>query len=173
MLPYYANELIELGVSHVTITINAIDTKVGAKIYRYVSYLGNKLKGEEAARILRDNQLSGLKYLSSKGVVCKVNIVMIKGVNEEHIPSVVKKVKECGAFMTNIMQLIPAPNSAFEHMPLVSNAELNDMRKKCEVDLKQMYHCRQCRADAIGRLDNDRSIDFRTKSCSGVQCVAN
>jgi len=31
------------------------------------------------------------------------------------------------------------------------------MRKKCEVDLKQMYHCRQCRADAVGTLGNDIS----------------
>lgn len=28
-----------------------------------------------------------------------------------------------------------------------------------------MYHCRQCRADAVGTLDNDQSIEYRT--CSG------
>jgi nitrogenase molybdenum-iron protein NifN len=164
MLPFYAEELINLGVTHVTITMNTLDAKIGAKLYKHITYLGNTLTGEEGIAILIQNQLSGLKYLTSRGVVCKVNIVMVKGVNDYAIPDVVKKVKECGAFMTNIMQMIPAPGSVFEKMPLVSQVELNDMRKKCEIDLKQMYHCRQCRADAIGTLAEDRSIEFR---CSG------
>ncbi|APM40320.1 nitrogenase cofactor biosynthesis protein NifB [Clostridium kluyveri] len=168
MLPFYANQLIELGVSHVTVTINAVDKKIGARIYREVNYLGCKCTGEEGAEILLNNQLAGLRYLCEKGVVCKVNIVMLKGINDSHIKEVVKKVKDCGAYMTNIMQMIPVQGSGFEHLPLISNAELNEMRKKCEVDMKQMYHCKQCRADAIGTLAEDCSIDFRTPAgCSG------
>jgi nitrogenase cofactor biosynthesis protein NifB len=164
MLPFFADELIKLGVSHITITINTIDPAVGAKLYRSVTYLGQNLTGEEGAAVLLQNQLSGLRYLSSKGIVCKVNIVMVKGINDIYIPDTVKKVKECGAFITNIMQMIPVTGSAFEGMPFVSQVELNDMRKKCELDLKQMYHCKQCRADAIGTLAHDRSIEFRCES---------
>ncbi|MFL0198268.1 nitrogenase cofactor biosynthesis protein NifB [Clostridium sp. WILCCON 0269] len=168
MLPFYANQLVELGVSHVTVTINAVDKKIGAKIYREVNYLGHKYTGEEGAEILLNNQLAGLRYLCEKGVVCKVNIVMLKGINDKHIKEVVKKVKECGAYMTNIMQMIPVQGSKFQHLPLVSNVELNEMRKECEPNIKQMYHCRQCRADAIGTLAEDCSIDFRTPvGCSG------
>jgi nitrogenase molybdenum-iron protein NifN len=168
MLPFYANELVNLGVSHITITINAIDTSIGAKIYREVNYLGTKYTGEEGVKILLNNQLAGLKFLASKGVICKVNTVMIKGVNDEHISEVIKKVKECGAYITNIMQMIPVKGSAFEDRPMVSNVELNTMRNECEKYIKQMYHCRQCRADAIGTLAQDRSIDFRNMaSCSG------
>lgn len=169
MLPFYANDLIKLGVSHVTVTINAVDKKVGAKIYKEVNYLGHKYTGEEGAEILLDNQLKGLKHLCSRGMVCKVNIVMLKGINDKHIKEVVKKVKECGAYMTNIMQMIPVPGSRFEYLPLVSNIELNEMRKECEDDIKQMYHCRQCRADAIGTLAQDRSIDFRNTGCGSCE----
>lgn len=167
MLPVYAQEIADLGVSHVTVTINAIDPKIGAKIYKEINFKGKKYYGHEAAKILLFNQLTGLKDLSGNGVICKVNIVMIKGINEEHIPEVVKMVKECGAFMTNIMPLIPAPGSAFENMQLTSNKELNELRKKCEIDLKQMYHCKQCRADAIGMLSEDVSSEFRNKDCGG------
>lgn len=166
MLMYYADEIIRLGVTHVTITINAIDPKIGAQIYRHVNFMGAKLKGEEAARVLIANQLAGLRYLSSRGIVCKVNIVMIKGVNDNHIESVVKKVKEYGAFMTNIMPLIPASGSVFENMPMTSNKELNELRKKCNIHIKQMYHCKQCRADAIGALDNDMTMEFKNFNCS-------
>lgn len=160
MLPLYASELVELGVSHVTVTMNAIDPKIGAKVYRYVNYMGTKFEGESAAAILLANQLTGIKYLTERGLIVKVNIVMLKGINDEHIPSVVKKVKELNGTITNIMQMIPVKGSVFEDLPLVSNQEVMQMRKKCEVDLKQMYHCKQCRADAVGTLGDDRSIEF-------------
>lgn len=169
MLPFYANELVELGVSHVTVTVNTIDKEIGAKIYREVNYLGNKYTGVEGAEILINNQLTGLKYLCSKGVICKTNIVMLKGINDDHIKDVVNKVKECGVYMTNIMQMIPVKGSKFENLPVVINKELNKMRKECEIDIKQMYHCRQCRADAIGTLSEDRSIEFRNSTCGSCR----
>ncbi len=157
MLPFYANEILELGVSHITITINTVDPEIGVKLYKEINYLGVKYTGIDGARILLQNQLSGLKYLTSKGLICKVNIVYVKGVNDIGIEDTVKKVKECGAFMTNIMPMINAPGSVFEDIVTVNNEELLVMRKKCEVDLKQMYHCKQCRADAVGTLGNDIS----------------
>ena len=161
MLPFYAQELIDLGVTHVTITINGIDPKITAKVYKYVDYLGVTYTGEEGTRILLNNQLSGLKYLSDRGIVCKVNIVMLKGVNDHHIEEVTKRVKELGATITNIMQMIPVKGSVFENMPLVSNKEIMDLRKKCGEHISQMYHCKQCRADAIGTLEEDQSIKFK------------
>ena len=147
----------ELGVSHITITINTVDPEIGVKLYKEINYLGVKYTGIEGARILLQNQLSGLRYLTSKGLICKVNIVYVKGINDSGIEDTVKKVKECGAFMTNIMPMINAPGSKFEHIKTVNNEELLVMRKKCELDLKQMYHCKQCRADAVGTLGNDIS----------------
>lgn len=160
MLPQYAEELIELGVTHVTVTMNAVDPKIGAQIYKYIDYMGTRYCKEAAAAILLSNQLAGIKMLTAKGIMCKVNIVMLKGINDEHIPEVVAKVKELGGAITNIMQLIPVKGSVFEKLPLVSNAEILKMRNKCGETMKQMYHCRQCRADAVGTLDNDLSIEF-------------
>lgn len=158
MLPFYAQELIDLGVSHVTITMNAVDPKITAKVYKFVDYLGVIYTGEEAAQILLNNQLSGLKYLTDRGIVVKVNIVMLKGINDNHIYEITKKVKALGATITNIMQMIPVKGSVFEDMPLVSNKEITDLRVKCGENIKQMFHCKQCRADAIGTLENDEGI---------------
>lgn len=173
MLPNYAVDLQKLGVTHVTITINTIDPKIGARIYREINFNGKKLTGEEGAALLLKNQLEGLELLLSLGIVVKINVVMIKGINDTHIEEVIKRVKEKGVFISNIMPLIPAPGSVFEHMPLCTNIELNNLRKTCEVHLKQMYHCRQCRADAIGTLDNDCSVDFRSNSSNTVDNTGN
>ena len=166
MLPTYAHEFPKLGISHVTVTINAVDPKIGGKIYKHITYMGQKFEGESAGAILLSNQLAGLRMLVSMGIICKVNIVMLKGINDSHIPEVVKCMKDIGCYITNIMPMIPVEGSAFEKVSMVSNKELNEMRNACSISMKQMYHCKQCRADAIGTLDNDLSIEFN-KSCGG------
>ncbi|MEW6696730.1 MAG: nitrogenase cofactor biosynthesis protein NifB [Bacillota bacterium] len=160
LLPHYAPEIVELGIKHVTVTLCTLDPATGAKIYHYVYYQGKKYEGLEGARILLENQLTGIRYLAQRGVLVKVNIVMIKGINDSEIPSVVKKARQLGAFMTNIMPLIPAEGSAFAQLPPTNLQELNQMRDLCQIDLRQMRHCKQCRADAIGLLGEDRSREF-------------
>ncbi|HWQ74579.1 MAG TPA: nitrogenase cofactor biosynthesis protein NifB [Syntrophomonas sp.] len=155
MLPQYVEQIVELGVSHVTVTVNAVDVKIAAPIYQHIRYMGETYTGETAAAILLANQLAGIRMLVERDIIVKVNIVMLKDVNEEHIPAVVEKMKSLGVTLTNIMQLIPVKGSKFENMPLVSNKEIMQMRKQCGQTLTQMMHCRQCRADAAGTLDHD------------------
>ncbi len=171
MLPLYADELVNLGVSHVTVTLNAVDPVIGARIYKHISFMGVKYTGETAAAILLANQLSGIKRLCDLGIICKINIVMLKGINDKHIPKVVETVKEMGCYITNIMQMIPVKGSAFENMELTSNREITEMRNACGESMLQMYHCRQCRADAIGTLDNDQSYEFRGCGTGGIKII--
>lgn len=156
LLPRYASQIVELGIGHVTVTINAVDPAIGKRIYDHIRYEGSMYKGWEAAAVLLENQLQGLRELAQCGVLCKVNIVMIKGMNDGHIEQIVRTVKRNGAYITNIMPLIPVPGTPFGNLPAPSHAEICALRKKCEKHIKQMYHCRQCRADAIGTLGHDR-----------------
>lgn len=160
MLPFYANDLVSLGVSHVTVTVNTVNVRTGAEIYDTVTFLGKTYRGTEGADILLRNQLSGIRYLSARGIVVKVNIVLLKGINETEITEIMQMIRECGCTIANIMQLIPVAGSKFEYMELVSNFDLNRIRKECAAILPQMAHCRQCRADAVGTLGNDISFQF-------------
>ena len=163
MLPFYANELIDLGFSNITITINTVLPEVAAKIYRDVNYLGENFKGIKAGEVIINNQLDGLRFLSMHGIVCKVNLVLIKGINDFCVEDTVRKVKDLGAYITNIMPMIPVKGSVFENFSPVNQLELKEIRDKCGSIMKQMYHCRQCRADAIGTLDKDCSSEFACK----------
>jgi len=144
--------VINIGITHLTVTINTVDEALIPQIYEKFHYKGENLSPEEAAPILIQNQLSGLKKLSSAGLVCKVNILCLEGINENHIEKVVKTAKDHGAFMTNITKLIPAKGSKFENTSPIDDKKLMELRKKCSVHIKQMYHCRQCRADSVGLL---------------------
>ncbi|WP_425059154.1 FeMo cofactor biosynthesis protein NifB [Sporomusa carbonis] len=162
LLPEYAPELVKMGVKHVTVTVNCIDPAVGAQIYGAVHYQGKRYVGAEGSKLLLTNQQAGIMYLTGHGVHVKVNIVMIKLVNDWHVPDVVKKVKELGAALTNIMPFIPAPGSVFSGLPQTSMRDIVAVRSACASELNQMTHCRQCRADAIGMIGQDRANEFRS-----------
>jgi len=160
LLPRYVAQLKDLRVSHVTVTVNAVDPAIGAKIYRHVFYMGRTYAGAEGAAILLANQLAGIRMLADAGIMCKINCVTLKGINDHHIREVTKTAAELGAFMTNIMPHIPVKGSAFEGLERMTNREIEAIREQCGAHIKQMTHCRQCRSDAAGTLDEDISINF-------------
>lgn len=161
MLPVYAEELLELGVSHITVTLNAVDPHISGQIYKYIEYMGKQYTGDAAGALMVANQLAGIRMLASKDVILKINVVTVRGVNDNHIKEVVETAKSMGCYITNIMQMIPVKGSGFENVEPVSNKEIQVIRKECEEIMPQMYHCQHCRADAVGTLDNDQSIDLK------------
>ena len=160
-LPQYARELKELGVSHVTVTMNAVDPHISGQMYQYIRFMGKEYTGDAAGALMVANQLAGIRLLIANDILVKVNIVTVKGINDSHVPEVVKTVKSLGCFITNIMQMIPVKGSALEHVEPVSNKQLNEIRKQCEEIMPQMYHCQHCRADAVGTLTDDKSIQLK------------
>ena len=177
-LPENAQRLHDLGVRFVTVTMNGIDPSVCAKVYRHVLFEGKRLSGEEGAKVLIDRQLEGIRACVGLGMVVKVNVVMIPGINDGHIPDLVKKVKELGVYTVNILPLIPVKGTPFEGMRSPTPLERRDLMDRCALDARIMRHCRQCRADAIGLLGEDRSQEFaRFGGCSGgcvpeIQAIA-
>ena len=168
-LPEYADALVDLGVAHVTITINCVDPVIGASIYPWIFWNHRRFRGEKAAAVLIDRQLGGLERLVARGVLVKVNSVMIPGINDQHLPSVNRVVKDMGAFLHNIMPLIARAEHG-THFGLIgqrepSLREVEGLRNACGNGMRMMRHCRQCRADAVGLLGEDRSAEFTLEDC--------
>ena len=63
-----ADEVIEIGIDTLTVTVNAVDPKIEAKINDYIVWHGERIEGEEGARILIENQLKGIKKVADAGV---------------------------------------------------------------------------------------------------------
>ena len=166
MLPEYAERLFELGIRFVTVTMNACDPEVSKDIYSMVIWERKKLTGKEAAERLLENQLEGIRRCVELGMAVKINIVLIPGHNDKHIPDLVKKVKELGVYIVNILPLIPVEGTPFSSLDAPTPEQRKELMNLCSNDVRMMRHCRQCRADAIGLLDNDRSGEFiRTNPC--------
>jgi nitrogen fixation protein NifB len=165
ILPASVDRLKKLGIKFITVTMNAIDPKVGAKMYDFVIFEGKTLRGEEAAAKLIEKQIEGIRKAVAAGMLVKVNTVMVAGINDDHIPEVAKKVKELGAYVVNIIPMIPVPGTKFAELKAPTAEQRKKLQDLCEPDIKQMRHCRFCRADAIGLLGEDRSAEFAHYSC--------
>jgi len=163
-LPDAVEELSKHNIDHVTITINCVDPEIGAQIYPWIFWENKRIKGVKAAKILIEQQQKGLEMLVAKGILVKVNSVMIPGVNDKHLAEVSKIVKAKGAFLHNVMPLIAeAEHGTFygvmgQRGP--TQDELMDLQDSCSGDMNMMRHCRQCRADAVGLLGEDRGDEF-------------
>jgi nitrogen fixation protein NifB len=166
-LPDHVDTIAAFNVDHVTITVNMTDPEIGAEIYPWIFWKHKRVGGKEAAKILTDRQMQGLEMLTERGILCKINSVMIPGINDQHLVEVNRAVKSRGAFLHNIMPLISAP----EHGTVFglncqrgpSAQELKALQDSCEGEMNMMRHCRQCRADAVGLLGEDRSAEFTTE----------
>jgi nitrogen fixation protein NifB len=163
-LPESVEELSKHNIDHVTITINCVDPEIGAQIYPWIFWENKRIKGVKGAKILIEQQQKGLEMLAAKGILVKVNSVMIPGVNDKHLAEVSKIVKAKGAFLHNVMPLIAeAEHGTFygvmgQRGP--TQDELMELQDSCSGDMNMMRHCRQCRADAVGLLGEDRGDEF-------------
>jgi nitrogen fixation protein NifB len=147
-LPDRVEALDKAGVVALTITINAVDPDIGEQIYPFVRYRGKTYRDREAFEVLSRNQLEGLKEAARRGMIVKVNSVLIPGVNDQHLVKVARVVKELGAYVMNIMPLIS--QAKFKDIAPPSVEELNRVRDQCDAILRQFRNCNQCRADAVG-----------------------
>lgn len=163
-LPEHVDEIVALGIDHVTITINMVDPEIGAKIYPWIYHAGDRHTGVAASRILHERQMLGLEMLVARKVLVKINSVMIPGINDEHLVEVNRVVMAKGAFLHNIMPLISNPAHG-THFGLIGQRgptprELAALQGRLGGGGRLMRHCRQCRADAIGLLGEDRGQEF-------------
>jgi nitrogen fixation protein NifB len=163
-LPDHAERLAALGVRHVTVTVNMVDPSIGELIHPWALWKGRRVRGREASRILSERQLEGIARLVERGVLVKVNSVVIPGVNDAHLPEVVRAVRRLGVFLVNLVPLVSAPEHGtrygLEGRRGPTHGELEALQDACELDARVMRHCRQCRADAVGRLGEDRFASF-------------
>jgi len=151
----HIDRLAEVGVSHVTITVNAVDPEIGAKIYAWVRYKKHVLRGVDGAKALLEEQLRCIPKLKAAGMLVKINSILIAGINETHISEVAKRVKSLGADIMNVIPVLISEDTAFaDRQP--PTAELTDrVRGQVTEHIKLMSHCRRCRADAVGLLGQD------------------
>jgi len=140
-------QILDVGITALTVTVNARDEEVGQKIYAWVRHRGRIERGRQAAKILIANQLRGIQAALSAGLALKVNAVLIPGVNDQHMVRLAHRLKDLGVRLMNIIPLIPSGRMKDGLAP--TRDELEKTRSDCEKAVPQFRKCEQCRADVV------------------------
>ncbi|OPY56171.1 MAG: FeMo cofactor biosynthesis protein NifB [Pelotomaculum sp. PtaU1.Bin035] len=107
MLEDNLHALLDAGVKTIAVTVNAVDPAIGGEIYRWVFYKNKPYHGTIGACLLLEKQLAGIREAKKSGIMVKVNSILIPGINDFHLREVAIAVKEAGAFVMNIVPIVP------------------------------------------------------------------
>lgn len=167
----YVEALAEIEVSHVTITVCAVDPTIGQKIYSWVQDGKVIYRGLQAAELLLSRQLEAIKKLKAHNIMVKVNCIVIPGINDHHVEDVAKVMQQLDVDLLNCMAMFPNINTPFGNLEQPGKKMMEDLRQTAEKYLPQMRHCTRCRADAVGLLGDDRTEEFRSclTACSSLK----
>jgi nitrogen fixation protein NifB len=151
-VPPHMDELAELKVSHVTVTVNSVEPAIGERIYAWIRDDRRPFRGRVAANILLERQMQAIRGLKARGVMVKINSILVPGINDHHIAEIARAVSEAGADVFNCIALYPVEGTPFAQIAEPSADAVATARREAEAFLPQMHHCTRCRADAAGLL---------------------
>ena len=159
-LSKYTDELAELGLSHITVTVNAVDPTVGASIYAWARRDRRIYRGKEAAAVILAAQLEGIRKLKEMKITVKINTVVIPGVNHDHVPEIARQMSRIGVDVMNCIPLYHVAGTPFEKIAPLPAKKLQSIRREAGAYVPQMTHCARCRADAAGMIGEPRSEEI-------------
>jgi nitrogen fixation protein NifB len=155
LLPWIST-IAQVGVSHLTITVNALDAKTAAQIYRWVRIDGKTLHGLEAGEAMVAAQTRSLQEAVKYGFTIKINTVVIPGINQEQVVDIARWASDLGADLHNCIPMIPVSSTPFGNIPTPTDEAMQSLRDSASQHLPQMTHCSRCRADACGFLGQEK-----------------
>jgi len=154
----HVDALADAGVTHVTVTVNAVDADVGGRIYQWVQHDGLICHGPAAATILWAAQSGAIKKAKARGLTVKVNTVVIPGINDDHVEAVARACAGLGADIMNCIPMIPVASTPFGGLSEISKTDMSRFVCRAAKHIRQMRHCVRCRADASGLLSEVAGI---------------
>lgn len=149
----YADALAAVDVTHVTLTISAVDPDIAGSIYNWVRTGKRIYRGRAAGELMLRRQLDAVRAIKARDILLKINAIIIPGVNDHHVEAVAEAMAAEGADILNCMGLCSVAGTPFGEITPPSEERLAEIRAKAEAHMPQMRHCRRCRADAAGLLD--------------------
>ena len=166
----FVGQLAALAVSHVTLTVNAVDPEIGKAVYAWVREEPRIYRGRVAAELLINRQLAAVAALKAHGVTVKINSIIIPGVNDGHIAEVARRMAELGADIINCVPLYSVPGTPFADVVAPTAEQTASIREAATEFLPIMAHCTRCRADAVGLLGEPIGAETTglLKQCAGL-----
>ncbi|MFH1915488.1 MAG: NifB/NifX family molybdenum-iron cluster-binding protein [Pseudomonadota bacterium] len=99
-----AGELAAIGLSHVTVLVDAVSAEVAEGVYAWIRPATRTMPLSLAAQVLVDEQRRAVTALVEAGLTVKINTTVHAGVNDEHVETIARTMAGLGA---TIMAVVP------------------------------------------------------------------
>jgi nitrogen fixation protein NifB len=97
LLPDRIEELVRSGVRNIALSVNAASVVTAERLYEWALYRGRKYTGEDAARLVLQQQWNGLENAVEAGVSVTVHTAGISGVNDHETAEIKRRAEDVGA----------------------------------------------------------------------------
>ncbi len=111
----HAEVLAALGLSHVTVLVDAVDPAVAAALYAWIRPGQRTLALDQAASLLVQAQAEAIAAFKKAGLFVKVNTTLYPGVNDGHVEEIARSAASLGADLMALAPFqpqAPAPSAA-------------------------------------------------------------
>ncbi|MBG0789686.1 MAG: radical SAM protein [Desulfovibrionaceae bacterium] len=102
-----AGELAEIGLSHVTLLVDAVSPEVAENLYAWIRPSTRTVPLSEAARFLVNEQAKAVTALKKAGLTVKINTTVYPGVNAGHVEEIAAAMATLGADILSVAPFIP------------------------------------------------------------------
>lgn len=145
----YAPELADIGLSHITVLVDAVDPQVAEQLYAWVRPSTKTMPLPEAVKVLIEEQAKAIKAFKDAGITVKVNTTVYPGINAGHVEDIAIAMASLGA---DIMGVIPfSPAEDIEDSPAASTPELlSAVRDRAALHMDLMPGWDECGEDIVG-----------------------
>ena len=97
LLPDRLDELVRSGVRNIVLSLNAASAGTAGRLYEWAIYRGRKYIGEDAARLVLQQQWNGLENSVEAGLSVTVSLAVIAGVNDHEAAVIRQRAEDIGA----------------------------------------------------------------------------
>ncbi len=154
-----AEELAEIGLSHITVLVDAVAPEVAEKLYAWIRPSTRTVPLSEGAVLLMNEQARAVTAFRKAGIPVKVNTTVYPGYNAGHVEEIAKAMALLGA---DIMAVVPfCPEGESEEFPGEPSVELlATVRNRAARHIDLMPAWEKCGESIVGTalLDGEKLI---------------
>lgn len=145
----YAEELADIGLSHITVLVDAVAPEVAENIYAWIRPAKRTLPLKEAAELLVTDQARSVSAFKKAGLTVKVNTTVYPGYNAGHVEKIASTMSALGA---DIMAVVPFhPEEGIEGAPPATDMELlAELRDRAGRHIDIMSAFSECGDNLVG-----------------------
>lgn len=144
-----AEELAEIGMSHVTLLVDAVVPEVAEKLYAWIRPSTKTMPLPEAVKFLLNEQAKSVTAFKRAGITVKINTTVYPGYNAGHVEQIAAAMATLGADIMGVVPYLPGAENG--DSPVESGMELiSTVRDRAARHMNLMPAWEECGEDVVG-----------------------